>query len=77
MIRQKKLKVENFLTDIIRQFSNRNKHPPQASKNESIEVHITAKANPYPLFAQAGRGPTRDNHNQDAIQPNSHQYTNQ
>ena len=73
----KRNEAEIFLTDIIRQFSNRNKILPQMLNSKSTEFYTTSMANVKPLPSGAGRGPARGNQNYKANQPNLHQCINQ
>ena len=65
---QKKLEAKELLTDIIRQFYKENKNDTQTSEVKSIEFKIMAMSNKQSLFVGAGRGPTRNNHYQNATQ---------
>ena len=49
-IKQKKTEAENKLTDIIKQFSNRNRKTSQEPKMASTEFHIMGIASPGPVL---------------------------
>ena len=70
MIRQKKHEEENFMTDIIRQFTNRNNSPSLSAKVKGIAFQIIGMASLRPLLAGVSTGPSRGNTNQNTDEPN-------
>ena len=53
-VRQKKTEAEKSFTDIIRQFSNRNRKPPQEPEMASTKFHITSMARLRQTLAAGG-----------------------
>ena len=63
----KKIKAENFLTENVRHFSNKNKKEPEIAPTK---FQMTSVANPRPFLA--GEGPARPNKNANQLNLRSH-----